>query len=79
MACNIIPAEWNNIVGTKPTLGLVSRYVVITSALRQDVVGPLARTVKDAAYLLSIVAGKDSEDNCTMAKPLDAPPDYVKA
>ncbi|MCJ1431876.1 hypothetical protein MMC27_001232 [Xylographa pallens] len=77
----IIPAEWNNLVGVKPTLGLVSRHMVIASCPRQDVVGPLARTVRDAAYLLTAIAGKDKyeNDNYTLDQPFESPPDYTKA
>ena len=75
----IIPAEWNNVVGVKPTLGLVSRHMVIPINPRQDVVGPMARTVRDAASLLSVMASKDINDNYTMAQPFDQAPDYVKA
>ena len=77
----IIPAEWNNLVGVKPTLGLVSRHMVIASCPRQDVVGPLARTVTDAAYLLTAIAGKDhsGNDNDTLDQPFESPPDYTKA
>ncbi|MCJ1377302.1 hypothetical protein MMC17_000396 [Xylographa soralifera] len=77
----IIPAEWNNLVGVKPTLGLVSRHMVIALCPRQDVVGPMARTVKDAAYLLTAIAGKDKyeNDNSTLDQPFESPPDYTQA
>lgn len=39
----------------------------------------MARTVSDAAYILSIIAGKDPADNYTLAQPFDSPPDYTKA
>jgi amidase len=41
--------------------------------------GPMARTVSDAAYVLSIIAGKDEHDNYTFAQPWDTPPDYTQA
>lgn len=75
----LLPAEKSNIVGIKPTLGLTSRDMVIPISLRQDTVGPHARNVKDAAYLLSAIAGKDPMDNWTDAQPFDKHPDYVKA
>ncbi|MCJ1236709.1 hypothetical protein MMC14_004691 [Varicellaria rhodocarpa] len=75
----IIPAEWNNGVGIKPTLGLVSRHIVIFGSPSQDVVGPMARTVQDAAHLLSVVAGKDPKDEYTIAQPFDTPRDYGNA
>ncbi|KAL8916552.1 MAG: hypothetical protein Q9172_006253 [Xanthocarpia lactea] len=73
------PSEVSNIVGIKPTVGLTSRALVIPISERQDTVGPMARTVKDAAYLLQAIAGKDSDDNYTLAQPFENPPDYVGA
>ena len=73
------PAERNNVVGIKPTLGLTSRSMVIPISLRQDSVGPIARTVKDAAYLLTAMAGKDKYDEWTSAQPFENPPDYTRA
>ena len=73
------PAERNNVVGIKPTLGLTSRSMVIPISLRQDSVGPVAQTVKDAAYLLTAMVGKDKFDNWTSAQPFEEPPDYVRA
>ncbi|EPS35415.1 hypothetical protein H072_11243 [Dactylellina haptotyla CBS 200.50] len=57
------PAERNCLVGIKPSVGLTSRYSVVLSSEHQDSVRPMARTVKDAAYLLSVMAGKDAADN----------------
>jgi amidase len=74
------PAHLNNVVGIKPTVGLTSRYLVVPISEHQDSVGPLARTVKDAAYLLSAIAGSDPKDNYTSASPHgENPPDYVAA
>lgn len=73
------PSEVSNLVGIKPTVGLTSRSLVIPISQRQDTVGPMARTVKDAAYVLQAIAGKDSRDNYTVAQPWDIPPDYVAA
>lgn len=73
------PSEVNNLVGIKPTVGLTSRALVIPISERQDTVGPMARTVKDAAYLLQAIAGKDPNDNYTLAQPFNNPPDYVGA
>lgn len=75
----VLPGEKSNVVGIKPTLGLTSRNMVIPISLRQDTVGPIAKTVKDAAYLLSAISGKDNHDNWTSAQPFDKVPDYVKA
>ncbi|KAL8675028.1 MAG: hypothetical protein Q9168_000623 [Polycauliona sp. 1 TL-2023] len=73
------PAERGNVVGIKPTLGLTSRDMVIPISIRQDTVGPIGRTVKDAAYMLSAIAGKDTFDNWTSTQPFEVVPDYVKA
>ncbi|MCJ1388190.1 hypothetical protein MMC18_001035 [Xylographa bjoerkii] len=75
------PCEKGNSVGIKPTLGLTSRSMVIPISLRQDTVGPMARTVKDAAYVLSAITGQDKFDNWTSAQPFiyRSTPDYVKA
>jgi len=56
------PAGVNGIVGIKPTLGLVSRSGIIPIAHSQDTAGPMARTVRDAAILLSAMTGIDSDD-----------------
>ncbi|KAL1304087.1 hypothetical protein AAFC00_000522 [Neodothiora populina] len=74
------PSDVNNLVGIKPTVGLTSRYLVIPISEHQDTVGPMARTVKDAAYLLQAIAGQDSNDNYTSAIPNNGSiPDYVAA
>lgn len=74
------PADVNNLVGIKPTVGLTSRYLVIPISQHQDTVGPLARTVKDAAYVLQAIAGPDPRDNYTSAIPNNGTiPNYVAA
>ena len=73
------PAERSNVVGIKPTLGLTSRDMTIPISLRQDTLGPIGRTVKDAAYMLTAIAGKDNFDNWTSTQPYDVTPDYVKS
>jgi amidase len=73
------PSDVNNLVGIKPTVGLTSRSLVVPISEHQDTVGPLARTVKDAAYLLYAIAGKDPHDNYTSAIPFKTIPDYVGA
>nr|GAT52318.1 predicted protein [Mycena chlorophos] len=70
------PASANNVVGIKPTVGLTSRAGVIPASEHQDTVGPLARTVTDAALILNVIAGKDSADNYTSAQPSTVP-DYT--
>jgi len=75
------PSDVNNLVGIKPTVGLTSRYLVIPISQHQDTVGPMARSVKDAAYVLQAIAGPDDHDNYTSAIPWanSTPPDYVAA
>ncbi|KAL6864283.1 amidase-like protein [Trichoderma novae-zelandiae] len=75
----LLPGHANNVVGFRPTVGLTSRYLVIPYSERQDTVGTLTRTVKDAAYLMQAMAGPDKRDNYTHAIPFDEPPDYVAA
>jgi Asp-tRNA(Asn)/Glu-tRNA(Gln) amidotransferase A subunit family amidase len=59
------PASANNLVGIRPTRGLVSRSGVIPDSQTQDEVGPIARTVSDAALLLDVMAGYDPGDPIT--------------
>jgi Asp-tRNA(Asn)/Glu-tRNA(Gln) amidotransferase A subunit family amidase len=56
------PASANSIVGIRPTVGLVSRNGIIPYSLTQDATGPLARTVTDAARMLTVLAGYDPAD-----------------
>ncbi|KAF8840643.1 amidase signature enzyme [Paxillus ammoniavirescens] len=73
----ISPSSRNNVVGIKPTVGLASRTRVIPISSTQDTVGPMCRSVADAALLLSFIAGKDESDEATKAQP--EIPDYLKA
>ncbi|KAM7189100.1 amidase [Naviculisporaceae sp. PSN 640] len=75
----ISPSQRNNIVGIKPTVGLTSRDLVIPISEHQDTIGPMARTVKDAAYLLQVIAGVDPNDNYTSAIPHNPLPNYLAA
>jgi Asp-tRNA(Asn)/Glu-tRNA(Gln) amidotransferase A subunit family amidase len=59
------PASANSLVGIRPTRGLVSRSGVIPNSQTQDEVGPIARTVTDAALLLDVMAGYDAGDPIT--------------
>ncbi len=59
------PASANNIVGIRPTLGLVSRAGIIPYSFTQDAAGPLARTVTDAAKMLNVLVGYDPNDPAT--------------
>lgn len=60
------PASQNSLVGIKPTVGLVSRTGIIPIAHSQDTAGPMARTVKDAAILLSVLSLADENDPITL-------------
>jgi amidase len=60
----VCPSAVSGIVGIKP-IGLVSRSGIIPISHTQDTAGPMARTVKDAAILLGILAGIDSKDPVT--------------
>ncbi|HTD94588.1 MAG TPA: amidase [Chitinophagaceae bacterium] len=59
------PASTNGIVGIKPTVGLVSRTGIIPISSTQDTAGPLARSVRDAAILLTALTGIDEADGVT--------------
>lgn len=59
------PSVQNSIVGIKPTVGLISRTGIIPYSYSQDTAGPMARTVADAALLLSSLTGKDDTDPAT--------------
>jgi amidase len=61
----VCPSSANSLVGIKPTVGLVSRAGIIPIAHSQDTAGPMARTVSDAAILLSALRGIDVNDPVT--------------
>ena len=67
------PATWCGLVGHRPTWGLVSRYGVMTGVWSMDTVGPISRTVEDAAITLTAIAGHDPRDPYTWNVP---PIDY---
>jgi amidase len=75
----VCPSSTNGIVGIKPTLGLVSRAGVIPIAHSQDTAGPMARTVRDAAILLTAIAGIDARDTATSALSARQPVDYTRS
>ena len=61
----VCPASYNGVVGIKPTVGLVSRSGIIPLAHSQDTAGPMGRTVRDAAILLTAMTGTDTDDAAT--------------
>ena len=72
------PAAANGLVGIKPTVGLVGRSGIIPISHSQDTAGPMARTVRDAAILLSAMAGIDPRDPATKASAGKAQNDYTQ-
>jgi aspartyl-tRNA(Asn)/glutamyl-tRNA(Gln) amidotransferase subunit A len=71
-----IPAALCGVVGLKPTYGRVSRHGVVPLAWSLDHVGPLTRTVRDAALMLAAIAGHDPHDPSSRRQPV---PDYAAA
>jgi amidase len=74
----VCPASANGIVGIKPTLGLISRAGIVPIAHSQDTAGPMARTVRDAAILLSALAGPDLRDTATAEATTKMQKDYTQ-
>jgi len=65
------PASMTGTVGTKPTYGAVSRYGLIALASSLDQIGPVARSVADAALLQDVIAGHDPHDSTSLPNALD--------
>lgn len=74
----VCPAAANSIVGIKTTMGLVGRSGVVPGSHSQDVVGPMARTVADAAMLLGAMTGVDPRDAATQDSGGKALTDYSR-
>ena len=73
----VCPSGANALVGIKPTLGLVSRSGIVPIAHSQDTAGPMARTVADAAALLTALTGVDPRDPDTKRSASQAATDYT--
>ena len=67
------PSAANGLVGIKPTWGRVSRHGVLDLAPTLDHIGPMTRSVRDAARILSVIAGHDTDDPTSLSDPV---PDY---
>jgi aspartyl-tRNA(Asn)/glutamyl-tRNA(Gln) amidotransferase subunit A len=67
------PAAWSGIVGLKPTYGRCSRWGIVAFASSLDQAGPMTRSVRDAAILLSVMASVDAKDSTSVDIPV---PDY---
>jgi amidase len=72
----VCPSSSNGLVGIKPTVGLVSRAGIIPISHSQDTAGPMCRTVRDAAILLSALTGIDPDDAATSASAGHSRTDY---
>jgi aspartyl-tRNA(Asn)/glutamyl-tRNA(Gln) amidotransferase subunit A len=70
------PASFCGVVGVTPTYGRVSRFGLTAFASSLDHIGPMARSVKDAATLLGVIAGRDPRDSTSAPAPV---PDYAAA
>ena len=71
------PSAHLALVGLRPTLGLVSRSGIVPLAFDRDTAGPMARSVRDAALLLNVMAGTDPEDPYTASANLHRADDYA--
>jgi amidase len=74
------PSNQNMLVGIKPTVGRVSRYGVIPITADQDIAGPMARTVTDAAIMLGALEGAEPDPNDPSTATCERPPegDYTR-
>ncbi len=70
------PANFSGLVGLRPSYGRVSRYGVLGGSWSMDTVGPISRSVEDAAITIQAIAGHDAKDPYTWDVPV---PDYRKA
>ena len=74
----VCPSSANGLAGFKPTVGLVSRSGIVPISHSQDGAGPMCRTVRDAAILLSVLTGVDPDDAATSASAGKSQTDYAQ-
>jgi aspartyl-tRNA(Asn)/glutamyl-tRNA(Gln) amidotransferase subunit A len=65
------PASFNGVVGVRPTMGRVSRHGGVMYGYTCDTIGPLARSVRDTATVMEVMAGFDIKDQLTSRRPVD--------
>lgn len=70
------PAAFCGVTGIRPSYGRVSRYGLLAYASSFDTIGPITSSVADAALVLGVIAGRDSQDSTSVDAPV---PDYVQA
>ena len=73
------PAAFCNLVGFKPTYGRISRYGLIAFASSLDQIGPLTRTVEDAALAYDAMAGWDRMDSTSIDRPVESTADHLRS
>ncbi|MBZ9712999.1 amidase family protein [Deinococcus multiflagellatus] len=66
----VSPAHQNGVIGLKPTLGLVPRTGIVPISHSQDTAGPITRSARDAALILSVIAGPDAHDEASRRLPV---------
>src|SRR4051794_2419502 len=71
------PAARGSLVGLRPTVPVVSRFGMMPATPTQDTLGPMARTVRDTALLLNVIAGYDPNDPVTAASVGHVPPTFA--
>lgn len=74
----VCPAHVNGIVGLKPTVGLIGRSGIVPISHSQDTAGPMTRTVRDTAILLSVLTGVDPRDPFTAVSTVNSHTDYTQ-